>query len=287
MKFKMKNIIFKINTIENCQGLAHLKEELKAEGVVVVDHWQKQTFAFNHVAVDRTLYLMEETLFVTDDMVFCGEVRQNWGFVTVFIHEENKKFDFSDIPYLIEDFDGFRAIDMENIYRRYAKIPWTILETQRLKLREITVKDVDFLYEIYKDPSISKFTNNLYEDKSEEIAYTKNYIEKVYPFYGFGMWVVIEKESGRVIGRAGFNFRDDYAGLELGYIIGEKFQNQGYATEICKAILEYALLELQVQEIRALSHPENLASIRVCEKIGMHPDGEVEIDGKMLKQFVY
>jgi len=285
-KLKVKNVIIRICHKENPQGLDTLKKQLEAEGVIVIDSWQKQNFAFNHVAIERTLYLLEETLFLTDDFTFCREARENWGFVTVYLHENNRQWDFSDIGYVIEGFEEFTATDIDRIFRRYAKIPWSILETERLKVREITVKDVDALYEIYKGASVTKYTNSLYENKEDEIAYTKNYIEKVYPFFGFGMWIVIEKESGKIIGRAGFNFREGYDGMELGYVIGEHYQHKGYATEVCTAIVQYVIEEFQTTAIRALTDQRNEASVRVCEKLGMHHAGNVEIEGKVLEQYL-
>ena len=66
-----------------------------------------------------------------------------------------------------------------------------------MRIREITVKDVPQLYELYRDASITAFMEPLFADPEQEIAYTKDYIENVYGFYGYGMWVLEEKRSGQ------------------------------------------------------------------------------------------
>lgn len=56
--------------------------------------------------------------------------------------------------------------------------------------------------------------------------------------------------------------------MELGYIIGREYQNQGYATEVCQAVMEYAAKELQMAELHCMIHPQNYASRRVARRLG-------------------
>jgi RimJ/RimL family protein N-acetyltransferase len=77
----------------------------------------------------------------------------------------------------------------------------------------------------------------LYEEVDEERAYARDYIEKVYAFYDFGIWTVVEKTSGEVIGRAGICYREGYEDPELGFMIGVPWQGKGLATEVCRAVL--------------------------------------------------
>ena len=147
-------------------------------------------------------------------------------------------------------------------------IPWDILETERLKVRETTVADIDRFYEIYSDPSTTMYTEPLFEDKDEEIKYTRNYIETIYGFYGYGIWTVIEKETGRVIGRAGVTDREGFDIPEIGFIIAPESRRKGYALEVCNAILDHAKTELGFTKIQALVKPQNTISIDLLKKLG-------------------
>ena len=73
------------------------------------------------------------------------------------------------------------------------------------------MEDVEDFYRIYADPSITRFMEGLYPDVEQEKEYVREYIEKVYTFFEFGVWTVVEKESGSVIGRAGFSYREGFA----------------------------------------------------------------------------
>ncbi|MDE7359050.1 MAG: GNAT family N-acetyltransferase [Lachnospiraceae bacterium] len=147
-------------------------------------------------------------------------------------------------------------------------------------MRETTVEDVDCFYRIYAEPSITKYMENLFADRDEEVAYTKDYIEKVYAFYGYGMWTVLDKEGGGVIGRAGISWREGYDLPELGFVFGVPWQGRGYAYEVCSAILAYARKELLMERVQALVQPGNERSLRLCEKLGFAVSGESEVDGK-------
>ncbi|MCR4991275.1 MAG: GNAT family N-acetyltransferase [Lachnospiraceae bacterium] len=154
------------------------------------------------------------------------------------------------------------------IHQRFNNIPWKILETERLIVRETTVDDVDRFYEIYDDPSTTHYIEPLFENRNEEIEYTKNYIEKVYGFFGYGIWTVINKADGKIIGKAGITDRDGFDAPEIGFVIASEYRRMGYAYEVCEAILDYAQKELGSSTIRALVKPQNDISIHLLENLG-------------------
>ncbi len=162
----------------------------------------------------------------------------------------------------------------QKVYERSHKIPWTILETERLLVREIQIEDLDRLYEIYDQPTITDYVEKLYEKREEEEDYTRAYIQNMYGFYGYGIWVVIEKETGRPIGRAGIENHEDSEEVELGYLIAKECQRKGYAFEVCQAILDYAKGELCFDEIGCYVHPDNWVSRHLCDKLGFSYEGE-------------
>lgn len=199
---------------------------------------------------------------------------------------QEMKPEFSTADMLVE---GFAEIDGEfltQVYQRNHHLPWTILETKRCNVREITLEDIDALFALYSWEGMTEYLEPLY-DYEKEKEYQKAYIENMYGFYGYGMWLVIEKETGNLIGRAGIEHREELGGeLELGYAIGTPYQRQGYATEVCLAILEYAKNYLECDKLNCLIEKGNLVSEHLAERLGFTLGEEPVINGKHMKRYV-
>ena len=179
------------------------------------------------------------------------------------------------------DTEGFdpevlEAEELERTYRRCRQIPWDISETERCLLRETSVEDLDAFYRIYADPEISAYMEDLFPDRAEEEAYTVSYRERVYELYGFGVWTVLLRQTGEVIGRAGISFRPGFEEPELGFLIGKKWQGQGLALEVCREILRLSRERYGFGSVMALVHPDNAPSAALCRKLGMRPEARIE-----------
>lgn len=95
-------------------------------------------------------------------------------------------------------------------------------------------------------------------------------LKKDITFKGWGVWFVIHSTSNLVIGDAGFKGKPNNQKIvEIGYSIISDFQNNGFATEAVRGIIDWAFSSNQVDKIVAECAEENLASIKVLEKIGM------------------
>ena len=182
---------------------------------------------------------------------------------------------FGGIPYVMECPEELDLHYLERVYRRFRDI-----RTERCLIRETTVQDVDSFYEIYNDPEMVRYTEELYPDKEQERAYIREYIEKVYHYYEFGVWTVVWKETGEVIGRAGYSVREGYDLPELGFVIGTLWQHKGVAFEICSAILRYGEEEFGFERVQALVRPENAASLALCRRLGFAVERTVKEEGK-------
>ncbi len=226
------------------------------------------------------IYFGKDILYLTDESDTYASLCKEGCYVLPYLHDGVKSEDFPGAAWLIEDWEETNKESLELIYRRLAGLPWEILQTARCRVRETTVEDVDSFYQIYREPSVTAYMEELFAEREEEIAYTRDYIEKVYAFYGYGMWTVLEKESGAVIGRAGIVWREGYELPELGFVIGVPWQGKGYAYEVCGAILRYAKEELAMERVQALVRTGNERSLRLCEKLGFAHFGETEIEGK-------
>lgn len=221
----------------------------------------------------------EGVLWITDSVLRAGKLLERKEAVLIFLNDTNCEADFSNFRYALEDPARTEVEYLEQVYRRLYNIPWDILETDRCFVRETIMEDVETFYQIYKEPAMTAYMDDLYRDHEQERQYIHDYIEKQYGFYGFGIWTVIEKATGDIIGRAGLSLREGFDELELGFLIGVPWQGKGFATEVCKAVLEYGKECLCYETIQALVVPENVASISVCEKIGLKKVEEVQVDG--------
>lgn len=203
------------------------------------------------------------------------------GFYVIgFYHEKNGNEMFEGVPYAVSDVEELTERSYEEVYRRLAGIPWDILETERLYVRESMIEDVGDFYCIYGEPSITDYVEELFENPDEERAYMEDYISHMYGFYGFGMWTVIEKSGNEIIGRAGLDVREGYELPELGFVIKKSYQRKGYAEEACRAILTYAKESLLFDRVQALVEEANAASVSLLVKLGFAYQREVLERGK-------
>ncbi len=187
--------------------------------------------------------------------------------------EEGKEHEvFSSFPKAEHIFTSFEGIDidyLERIYRRAHHLPWIIAETERFILRELTMADMDGLFELYEDETLYPFVEPLYERKKEE-EYEIQYISNIYHLLGYGMWLVVEPATGRIIGRAGIEPKEyeGTRGIEIGYVIHRDYRGKGLAKEVCETIIDYAKSMLGYEVINCVVHENNLPSIRLAQKLG-------------------
>ncbi len=216
-------------------------------------------------------------LYLTDDMRQLKALQKAGKAAAAVLTEANRSEDFAGIPYALEKVEELEREDFEKIYRRLAGLPWDILETARCRLREMSEEDMDGLYEIYREPSMTRYMENLSADRTEERGYIQDYRKYVYEFYGYGIWVIEEKRSGRLIGRAGLEPRGIEA--ELGFAVASPWQGAGIAYEVCDAVLKYGFGEIGCEKIIARVVRDNMAGLKLLKKLGFHTSGEVAEDG--------
>ena len=194
----------------------------------------------------------------------------------------------SRLPLIVEGFEEVDFYFLERVYQRYHNLPWTAVETARCILREITPEDLEDLYELYSPPEMTHYMEGLHEKREDEETYTRAYIENIYRFYGYGLWVVIEKETGRLIGRAGVEQRQEEGELllELGYCIAVDKQREGFATEVCLGVLDYAKEALDFDRVYCFIQRENTVSVHLAEKLGFRWERSVIQNEKEMQRYV-
>ena len=92
------------------------------------------------------------------------------------------------------------------------------------------------------------------------------------------MWVVIDKATGNLIGRAGVFDREGQEISEIGFIFDKEYQGKGYAYEVMSAIVEYAKEELYKDRLISFTKNENIKAKNLLERLGFKYVGEEEID---------
>lgn len=220
----------------------------------------------------------QEMLLLTDAPLLAKELSEDGYFCVGLLHDGEAGKSFPGLRYVFSDIQEVDIDSFVKVYQRYAGEPWTVLETDRLIIRETTVRDVDEFYKIYSDPEMTRYMEGLFDDPEDEKRYQKDYIEKVYGLLGFGVWTLVRKEDGRVIGRAGYSVRNGFDEPELGFLVGKEFQRQGYCMEALKAIMEYGRNVLQFDKVQTLVKAENAVSIHICERLGFIKTEDVDVE---------
>ena len=199
---------------------------------------------------------------------------------------------------VVEGFEEVDALFLERVYEREHHLPWEIARTDRWILREFTMDDMDGLVELYDQPGVAYRIVNGYQvpgyiepllPREEEEEYKRCYIENMYGFYGYGMWIVTEIRSPRIIGRAGLENREyeDGVELEMGYVIDPGWQRRGIAYEVCSTIMEYARENTDFPRLNALTEADNVASIALLEKLGFTYLEDTDVSGSRTRRYVY
>lgn len=145
-----------------------------------------------------------------------------------------------------------------------------ILQTERLTLCHLTVNDAPFIFELLNDPDFLNFIGDRGIRTPND---AKNYIQtgpiNSYEQHGFGLYLVRLKEGKTPTGLCGLLKRETLDDVDIGYAFLPEFRGKGYAFESAAAILKYGRTVLHLDRIVAITSPDNLASIKVLEKLGL------------------
>lgn len=314
------------------------------------------------VAEQMRVYRPEECLLVaaTDHTIICA---RKWNLAVVgYLNPDITGQSLKGVDFLVEGFEEIDDAYLTRIWQRHHGIPWTIFATERCMVRELCLDDMKALFELYAQPGMTEYMEELYPWE-EELEYERAYIENMYRLYEYGMWLVFDKVTGELIGRAGLEHRpypeegedahaqgftepkmsleqsvdveqnekvmqsvdaeqnedavqsvdteqnesvdaepneymdqgsswdsvptdSQHLELEMGYAIASSRWHQGYATEVCTGIIEYAKEHLDYKRINCLIQRENQNSIALMEKLGFHFVEETELTGERMLRYV-
>lgn len=173
------------------------------------------------------------------------------------------------------------------MFRSFMGMFSTVLETERLVLRPFTLKDVVPSHAMQLDPEVTRYTHDGGVRTLDEIERTvRENVLGDYERVGFGRFAVEARMTGEFIGFAGLKYLPEHDLVDLGYRLRRDQWGKGLATEAGKAALDFGFNTLRLDRVHALVLPENEASVRVLEKLGMHFENEFMEDGLMAHRYV-
>jgi ribosomal-protein-alanine N-acetyltransferase len=144
-----------------------------------------------------------------------------------------------------------------------------MINTSRLLIRQFQEQDYTSLFEYLSNPSIYRFEPGepISLEKAKELASERA--------QGNDFWAVILKGDQKLVGHLYFKQLEpkEFQTWELGYIFNPAFHNRGYATESASGLVHYGFMQFGIHRVIAHCNPENAASWKVLEKIGMRREG--------------
>ena len=148
----------------------------------------------------------------------------------------------------------------------------TTIETPRLLLRPFQPTDNDAAFTWFGDPVVMKFTVTGPDKSIEETQRRLAHFDEHQRTHGFSKWIILGADSATAIGDSGLLVMEEYGWIDLGFRLARQHWGKGLATEAARAWVHVAFDELHIQRLGAFVHPENIASIRVLDKLGFHAE---------------
>ncbi len=171
----------------------------------------------------------------------------------------------------------------------------TILETDRLILRDLQESDLPALFALNQDPEVMQYFPKPYS-QAESLRLYQGIQDEV-KAYGYSLWAVEEKSSQEFIGLVGLHHSDlrIFAGkeaVEIGWRLRKEFWNRGYATEAAQACLDFAFQQTGLSEVYSFTSLLNLPSQKVMQKLGMEfvkefDNEKVPVDSPLYRHVLY
>ncbi|BBM81997.1 GNAT family N-acetyltransferase [Candidatus Uabimicrobium amorphum] len=162
----------------------------------------------------------------------------------------------------------------------------SVVKTTRLNIRKLCMDDAAFMCALLNDSEWRRFIRDQGKRTIEDAAnYIKNSAMQSYQDLGFGLFLV-ELKTAVPVGICGFVKRDYLPDVDIGFAFLPQFRKKGYAVEAASVLLSYAQQHLGMSRVAAITQKENLASIKVLEKIGLTFEKQIVCDaGQQLQLY--
>ncbi len=261
---------------EREQEVQRCCRELPLQGIAVRIARDPEGGATAEMACKRAEQTLQEqqmrgnagSLYLADSADMFQRCRKSGFHAVGYLHAGNRREQFPGAEYILMQPDEVSEDSYCKIWQRLAGVPWTIAQTRRLVLREVSPDDYRALYSLY-DAEANRFLTPLSDDRGKEQEILRAYAENIYHFYGYGMWGIWEKSGAELIGRIGFAPPANAEGApELGYLVRRDCRRKGYAREAAEAALAFARDELGMEEVALQTNAANEASLALARALG-------------------
>ena len=162
-----------------------------------------------------------------------------------------------------------------------------ILETERIVMREMTEADAEHLLELNRDPAVTRYIPD--EPPLTDVASALAVIrDRILPQYArrLGRWGCILRDGGDFLGWCGVKHVPEQSEYDIGYRFSKPHWRKGYASETATATLACARKHLANERVVGKAMPNNVASVRVLEKIGLVYEGDEMVEGALFQVYV-
>lgn len=159
--------------------------------------------------------------------------------------------------------------------------------TERLRLRAFQAGDLDAYAAMQANPEVMRFLVDGRTHSRVEVWRTMAGFLGSWPLRGFGMWACEKLESGRFMGSIGIFQPLDWPEPELAYSLDRPFWGQGFATEAATAARDWLFGHFPLARLASFIRPDNLASIRVAQRLGAACEDTVELRGATVQHWVH
>ena len=156
----------------------------------------------------------------------------------------------------------------------YGLFSMPTLETPRLLLRRMTMRDAKDIFEYSRDEEVAR---HVLWTAQQDISEARDYIRFMMKRYRAdepSSWGIILKSENRLVGTIGYmDYSEDNGSVEVGYSLSRRLWNGGYMTEALRRVIDYTFDAMDINRIEAQHELDNPASGRVMEKCGMTREG--------------
>lgn len=141
------------------------------------------------------------------------------------------------------------------------------------------VSDAAALSGLWSDPEVYRYLPFDEPRGLPQVLESIRAIDAHWKARGYGVWGVVDLASGQLVGYGGLRFLEELGAVEVLYGFARAAWGRGFATELAGVGLEFGFERVKLERIIALAHPDNVASRRVMEKLGMKLTGQIEAFG--------
>lgn len=152
------------------------------------------------------------------------------------------------------------------------------LDTARLILRPFVEDDAEAAFRWFGDPEVMRFIPTGADDSVEKTRQRLARYREHQARHGFSKWIVRERDSGVAVGDSGLRLEEPER-IDLGFRFARPYWGRGFATEVARAWVRAAFTNFRLARLTAFAHRENLASLRVLEKVGFRRTGLSRVMG--------